>query len=241
MKAVGVLLLLSAVCLGDAGDILNVIPAPAGQPDGLAWVNGHLYITSDQSKKIYEINPSDGAVISSFDAPGSGNSLTGLTYDGTYLWFCRPPSIYKLSLPDGSQVLTFPSPSPSNSEGLAWMPPYLMNSNSSSDVIYELDPSTGSVVDYFIPQGADGTLGLTYDGTYLWASFMGSLLIYRMIPGDPVPVQYFLSPSDNPQDLCWDGQYLWMTEYVASAHIYQIDPGVVGLDAGSWGSIKTSF
>jgi hypothetical protein len=241
MRSLFVLLFCSALSFGDAGDVIKIIPAPAGEPDGLEWVNGSLYITSDQSFKIYQISPADGAVISSFDAPGSGAALTGLCYDGTYLWSCRPPSIYKLSLPSGSVVSTIPSPSPSASEGLAWLPPNLRNANSSNDVIYELDPATGAILSYYTPTGADGTLGLCYDGTYLWASFMGSMLIYRMIPGDPVPVQFFLAPSESPQDICWDGQYLWMTEYLPSAHVYQIDPGVVGFESGSWGEIKTSF
>jgi hypothetical protein len=241
MRAIGLLFLVSAVCLGDAGDVIKYIDAPAGEPDGLEWVNGSLYITSDQSHKIYQISPADGAIISSFDAPGSGASLTGLAYDGTYLWSCRPPSIYKLNLPGGSVASTIPSPSPSSSEGLAWLAPNLRNANSSSDVIYELDPATGAILSYFTPSGADGTLGLAYDGTYLWASFMNSMLIYRMIPGDPVPVQFFLAPSESPQDICWDGQYLWMTEYLPSARVYQIDPGWVGLQAGTWGEVKTSF
>jgi len=187
------------------------------------------------------VNPASGAVISSFAGPGSADALTGLTYDGTYLWSCSPPSIYKLSLPGGGIVSTIASPSPSASEGLVWISGHLWNCSSSNDAVYELDPATGSVISYFVPSGADGTLGLTYDGTYMWASFIGSMLIYRLIPGDPVPVQFFLAPSESPQDMAWDGQYLWLAEYETSAHLYQIDPGVVGLDSRSWAGIKSNF
>ncbi len=238
MKHLLVLAIAASLCLADAGDVLKVIPAPAGNPDGLTWIGGSLYITSDATHMIYQINPEDGAVLSSFSGPGSNDALTGLTWDGTYLWSCSPPSIYKLSLPGGSVVSTIPSPSIGSSEGLAWISSHLWNCSQSNNVVYELDPATGAILDYFIPSGANGTLGLVYDGAYLWVSFVGSNLIYRMIPGDPVPVQYFLSPSESTQDLAFDGQYLWVTEYEMDAHVYQIDPGVIGFAPATWGSLK---
>ncbi len=240
MRAAFMVAAVSAVCFAGAGDVIKVIPAPAGNPDGLVWIDGSLWITSDDSFTIYEISPDDGAVLSSIPGIG-GTSLTGLTWDGTHLWSCSPPSIYKRSLPSGTVVGTIPSPSTSSSEGLCWIGSHLWNCNSGNNVIYELDPATGSILSYFIPSSAGGTLGLTYDGTYLWASFINSGMIYRMIPGDPIPVQFFLAPTEHAQDLAWDGQYLWLTEYVATGpHVYQIDPGVFGLARTTWGSIKTS-
>lgn len=241
MRSMLTVLAVVSICLADAGDVIKIIPAPAGNPDGLVWIGGSLWITSDVTHMIYKIDPADGAVQDSIAGVG-GDALTGLTFDGTYLWSCSPPSIYKRSLPGGTVVATIPSPSTTASEGLAWIGSHLWNANSSNDVVYELDPATGTILSYFIPSSADGTLGLTYDGTYMWASFIGSSMIYAMIPGDPVPVSFFLAPTDNAQDMAWDGQYLWLTEYVANgAHVYQIDPGLIGLAPSSWGAVKASF
>ncbi|MBN1433533.1 hypothetical protein JW921_02165 [Candidatus Fermentibacterales bacterium] len=231
-----------SLALADPGDVVSVIPAPGGNPDGLTWVDGSLYITSDSDFMIYEIDPDDGTVLDFFIGYGDDDVLTGLTYDGTDLWSCSNQFIYKRSLPDGTVLDSIPAPNPTCNEGLAWDGSSIWSTNWNDDMVYELDPSNGDILSFFFPSGSDGATGLAWDGTYLWVSMQGSVLIYRMIPGDPTPVSFFLAPCDTPQDLAWDGEYLWVTEYVASgAMVYQIEPGEIGLSPATWGSIKTEF
>ena len=231
-----------SIAAADPGDVISVIPAPGGNPDGLVWIDGSLWITSDSDFIIYEIDPSDGTILDNIVGYSDGNVLTGLTWDDSHLWSCADLWIYKREIPSGTVVDSIPGPNSTCNEGLAWDGTSIWSTNWNDDVVYELDPSNGDVLSSFLPSGADGSTGLTWDGTYLWASFQGSRMIYAMVPGDPVPVSFFLAPCETPQDLAWDGEYLWITEYVASgALVYQIDPGDIGLTPATWGSIKAEF
>jgi hypothetical protein len=228
----------------DMGDILKQFSAPAGNPDGLTYLDGYLWITSDVGFTIFQVDTADGSMNNYIPGHGEGN-LTGLTTDETDLYSCctgTPTAyIYRREIPSGTVLDSIPAPH-RNSEGLAWDGTYLWNTNYTTDSIYQLDPTTGEVLDKYYPNNPDGCTGLVYDGYFLWATFQGSQMIYKMIPGDPVPVAYCLAPCEIPQDLAWDGQYLWLTEYVADdAQIYKVDPGPLGFDSYTWGSLKASF
>ncbi|MCK4504678.1 MAG: hypothetical protein KAW14_03610 [Candidatus Aegiribacteria sp.] len=240
------ILVLAAISFSDMGDVISTIPAPGGNPDGLTWIDGSLWITSDDDFMIYEIDPSNGNVLSSI--PRHGNDyLTGLSYDGSQLISCCHPWIYFRDLPSGTATDSILGPDASCNEGLAWDGSSVWSTNWSGNFVYELDPETGVEISSYYPQnggvGYEGLTGLAWDGFYLWVTDQSSDMIFANIPGDPYPWKMFPAPCGVVQDLAWDGQYLWTTDYTPdSPMVYQIDPGPpLALTPATWGSIKTEF
>lgn len=228
----------------DMGDVISTIPAPAGNPDGLTWIDGNLWITSDDNFEIYEINPTNGAIITTIPGHGNDVSLTGLTYDGQYLLSCCHPMIYFRETDDGTVVDSIPAPGSSVNEGLAYDGSSVWSTNWQDNLVYEIDPANGDLLSFFFPQATDfeGLTGLAYDGFFLWISDQNSKMIFKCVPGQPIPWEIFLAPCDVPQDLAWDGTSLWVTEYEATgAMVYQIDPGPGALEQETWGGIKAEF
>jgi len=71
----------------ESGDIVGSIPVPSEGTSGLAWDGNSLWVSEWYSYKIYKVNPANGEVLGSFDAPDSGNEYPyGLAWDGQYLW-----------------------------------------------------------------------------------------------------------------------------------------------------------
>ncbi len=245
-QAVVLILFVAAFAAADMGDVISTIPAPAGNPDGLTWIDGNLWITSDNNFEIYEIDPDDGTVLTTIDGHGNDISLTGLTYDGSHLLSCCHPMIYFRETDDGTVVDSIPAPGASVNEGLAWDGSSVWSTNWQDNLIYEVDPANGDILSYFFPQEPpfdyEGLTGLAYDGFFLWVTDQETQMVMQMVPGDPYPWEMFTAPCETPQDLAWDGEYLWLTEYVASgAMVYQIDPGEGALTPATWGHIKSEF
>lgn len=237
-------LLLAVWVSADMGDVISMISAPAGNPDGLTWIDGSLWITSDDEFEIYEVDPATGNVLSTIPGHGNDVSLTGLSYDGTHLLSCCHPMIYFRETDDGAVVDSIPAPGTTCNEGLAWDGTSIWSTNWQDNLVYELDPENGDLLSWFYPQSTDydGLTGLVYDGFFLWISDQDSKLILQCVPGQPIPWEFFLAPCDSPQDLAWDGTSLWVTEYEATgAKIYQIDPGPGALVPATWASIKAEF
>lgn len=242
------ILALVTFSLADLGDILSTIPAPAGNPDGLVWIDDYLWITSDVTYMIYKIDPSTGAALDSMPGLGS-DCLTGLTYDGEYLLVCDHPWIYYRDLATGDVVDSIPPPNSQTNEGLAWdvTSNTIWSTNWRDNLVYEVDPETGTILDYFFPQNPgksfEGLTGLAFDGFFLWITDQNTQSLMRMLPGDPWPWDIVvLSTIATPQDLAWDGTSLWVTEYeVSGAQVYQIDPGEGALTPATWGNIKSEF
>jgi streptogramin lyase len=236
--------ILVSAALADQGDVISQIPAPGGNPDGLTWIDGNLWITSDDEYEIYEINPANGAVITTIPGYGNDASLTGLAYDGTYLLSTCHPMIYFRETDDGAVVDSIPAPGATANEGLTWDGASLWSTNYNDNLVYEIDPETGDLLSYFFPQAADydGLTGLTYDGFFLWITDQNSQLILKCVPGQPIPWEFFMAPCETPQDLAWDGTTLWVTEYKATgARVYQVDPGPGALTQATWAGIKAEF
>lgn len=114
---------LSALALATPGEVISQIPAPGGNPDGLTWVDGYLWITSDTDYVFYKIDPATGAVVDQMTPPGPGSgALTGLTWDGTNLWSTNPNNntVYKLDAATGTVLDYFQPYSPAGCTGLTY-------------------------------------------------------------------------------------------------------------------------
>ena len=69
---------LALFALGTAapGDVVSFFTAPAGNPDGLTWINSNIWITSDDTNMIYECDPTSGNVLNSFAGHGAATLLS---------------------------------------------------------------------------------------------------------------------------------------------------------------------
>jgi glutamine cyclotransferase len=67
-----------------SGNVLAVIPAPGGGGDsGLAWAEGSLWVGNYRGRKIYQIDPENGAILRIIE---SNRFVTGVTWVDGDLW-----------------------------------------------------------------------------------------------------------------------------------------------------------
>lgn len=67
-----------------SGRVLSSIPAPGqGRDSGLAWAEGTLWVGQYRERKIYQIDPNDGAILSTIE---SDRFVTGVTWVEGELW-----------------------------------------------------------------------------------------------------------------------------------------------------------
>jgi hypothetical protein len=182
-------------------------------PTGLAWDGEYLWVAENDLDKIHKIDPSTGAVIYSFDAPGDGPS--GLTWDGLYLWCAdwNKDKIYQINSSTGVVIYSFDSPG-SQPTGLAWDGQYLWNADNAGGTIFKINSSVGAVVASFDSPSIDPT-GLAWDGQYLWVSIIPEAKIYRIDPSNGVVVNFAYDPGNYAAGLAWDGHYLWESDQYA--------------------------
>ncbi len=125
----------------------------------------------------------------------------------------------------GDVVNSFSAPEGTQPNGLAWDGSNLwMSSYMKEGGIYKLDPMDGSVLDKCTPSAAkyNGYGGLTYDGTYLLEADSYGSGIYKLRTSDCSIVSTISSPDKHPNDLAWDGNYLWLHGY-PSLKIYKVN------------------
>jgi streptogramin lyase len=71
------------------GTLLSSFPAPGASPYGLAWAAGYIWVSDNNlggAAIIYKMDPSNGAVLDSFECPDGGGSPNGIAHDGEHLW-----------------------------------------------------------------------------------------------------------------------------------------------------------
>ena len=104
-----------------AGTVIQSFASPAAQPRGVEWDGRFLWITSQSTDLIYQVNPVTGSVIKSFAAPDS--TPTELAFDGHFLWLCggETNTIFQLDQITETTIKSFSAPS-TLSSGLMWVP-----------------------------------------------------------------------------------------------------------------------
>lgn len=81
--------------------------APDTAPRDLTYDGTYLWLVGGTNQKIYQLNKTTGAVITSFASPGT--LPTGLAWDGTNLWNYdgTDQKMYLISSVDGSIITSF--------------------------------------------------------------------------------------------------------------------------------------
>ncbi len=166
------------------------------------------------------------------EIPSPGPCLTGLAYDGTYLWGVdrKNDMIYKFDPSDGSIKASFKSPG-YFATGMTWDGKHLwisdmafINTSTESYVgkIYEVCPKSGKTLHVISTPGSDPQ-GLAWDGNSLWVSDNKYDMIYQISPDDGTTIHSFPSPASDPRGLAWDGSYLWIADR-AKDELYRVHP-----------------
>ena len=65
------------------GTTLATIKSPGPSPQGLSWDGEHLWVADKDERKIFKVNPEDGAQLFSIAFDGE---LAGPAWDGTHVW-----------------------------------------------------------------------------------------------------------------------------------------------------------
>jgi len=204
---------------------------------GLAWDGEHLWVGEDLNGTIYEIDTSDGSVITSF--PGAPQSNHGLAFDGSYLWASsdyHSDYIFKFDL-SGNKIDSILNPAGDYSGGMTfdgqylWVSMYYPNTQPN---LLKVDTANGTVVTS-IPSPGLQPQGLAWDGTYLWVSMDDNdgdpERVWKLDPANGDTLLSFPVPTTRPRGLAWDGQYLWLVARGpsgVSGYIYKIDPYATG-------------
>lgn len=160
----------------------------------LAWDGNSLWLNSEGSPDIYQIDPANGNILNTIYGPTQGSM--GLTYDGTNLWStmeCELAGgapgcsdfIRQIDQNTGSEIRNIPSPG-KYTEGLGW----------------------------------DGAYIWTTTSTELWA-IGGQQTIWQINPSDGSVMSSFASPQ-AVHDLAWGGGYLWLTSNDNGGTVYQL-------------------
>ncbi len=122
----------------------------------------------------------NGKIVKSFNFPGKkGSGVTGLAWDGKYLWVatsCKTTVSYH-KVHEFKQIL-------------------------------QIDPDTGTLINSITPENYGIYLyGLAWDGKYFWCSDEYSHL-NKIDPSSGNVISWFYGPGDL-DGLTWDGGYLW--------------------------------
>ena len=234
--------------------VVNFFPFPSGYGWGyardIAWDGSSLWIAENATVDIYEIDPSDGSVISSFYSPAF--NPWGLAWDSTNLRNAEaytgigtyPDYVYTLST-TGTNLGSWLAPTSPNAQphGLTYDPDSstLWMSDSNTNTLYELNPLDGTVLSSFGFPGTDPR-GLGWDGQYILAIDNSNTRLYRLDTTGNVIDNFSISTLGNdPEGLAWDGQYAWITEN-QNDRIYQISiPSVPRLSLSQTGQTTSYY
>ena len=115
--------------------------SPNANAHGCAYdpATGSLWLSDSESNTIYELDPADGAIRSSFPAPGS--EVRGLTFDGQYLWGIDydTRSLMQFDFSGNVQHAVSIATLGNDPEGLEFDGSYLWITENENDLIYQVD------------------------------------------------------------------------------------------------------
>jgi hypothetical protein len=177
------------------------------------WAVGGL----DVAPVIFRLDPTDGSVQESFDAPAGEHR--GLAWDGENLWYASQATstIYQIDPSNGNVLNSFATPG-SQPRGLTWAAGSLWHNDFTGSVgtVYRLFPENGTVLDQFASP-VTHPLGLTWDGTHLWTAQLTAVVEDRTLvrfDTDGVVDTELPNPGTLQLGLTFDpaGPWLWSAD-----------------------------
>jgi len=191
--------------------------SPDATPHGAAYdtVTGSLWLSDGYYNMIYELNPANGAVLSSFSFPGV--EPHGLTWDGSYLYAIDNPTqtLYKLDTSGNTIDTVSIAALGDDPEGLTWDGQYFWITENQNDMIYQIDAGMLTLISdvAVISQSVGGIANFTLKGGPANANRNYLLLgsVSGTSPGLPLPGGYATLP------LNWDAFTGIVVDYLNSA------------------------
>lgn len=199
----------------------------AGLSYDLGWDGQHIWaLTIDLlwGFQTYQLDPSDGDVLSSFEMEPP--NTWGLTWDGNHLWHTvtlldggstvpprpdDPDSIQRRST-DGTLISSVLAPNSPRAmlTGATWDGQHLWVSDAENNVVSQVQPADGRVMGSFASPD-EIPLGLAWDGTFLWLVGGANQVLYQIDTGGNV-VETWTSAARKPFGITFDGQDLWVSD-----------------------------
>ncbi len=221
--------------------VVATLVAPGGDPVGLAYDSGSLWVADSATCRITRVRVSDGQVLTSFDAPGEaiviqeaeakgivpgpnpGGTPAGMTWGNGALWVAclSDGRIYEVNpnLPttDPGHIVAVLDSNAFTPFGLAFGGGALWTSDLRTGRILKIDPLTGAVLGFIsAPSAASRGIVPVAPAGLAWAN--GSLWVsagttlYRLDPETGSVLASTSAPGPSPAGLAFDGVYLWVAD-----------------------------
>ncbi len=201
--------------------------APGGAyAHGITYDGTDLWMVDRGADAIYRISIADGALLQEFPAPTGSGSGTGLTWDGSSLWYTHDYGaggelrIYQINPADGTVLSDFASPASGDSTGLTWDGTHLWVTGF-GESYYRV--STTGIVDRSLPAAPDYSEGLTWANGKLWNLYWETDQIVELDPADGTVLWSSPVAVGDGMGLAFDGTYIWLS--TAEGRFYRFDPG----------------
>jgi len=223
LSAILFLFLSPALISAATGDVAAQFAAPGTCPTGLAFDGKYIWMADRKSDLIYKIDPADGSVKQTFNAPGYHIAilLTGRWNKPLTLPDTISPALRSRRNVSGCWMSKKNlSIAGIRKMGLAWDGKYLWVADYRQDRLFQISIEDGTTITD-IPSPSRNPQGLTFDGRYLWVSDRYDDMIYMVYPENGNVILAFESPSKYARGLAYDGEYLWNVDYQSDS-LYKI-------------------
>jgi sugar lactone lactonase YvrE len=191
------------------GKVLGTFNSGGEMPWYLAFDGQNIWVTNEGNTTLSELKAADGSIVATYHEK---HGVTGIAFDGTYMWVSdRYNSVYRYRL-DGTHAGTFKvGLQPLN---MAFDGANMWVANSGEQSVTKIRASDGKVLGTFDTGNAIGPYGIAFDGQNLWISGEQPYIV-EMRPSDgKLLLQQHLVGSLG--SVGFDGANIWVAGYTAS-------------------------
>ena len=231
---------------GAVGEVLASFPAPAINPEALAWGNGSLYVFCYTPPFfIYKLNPANGQVLATYPTTPTGSETCGLGYDGVYFWAGDRETDYIYRFKTNGSVVSSFHATWDVGQGLTFTGFHLWCTTPAVMGTYTFVQARpdGSVVNSFMY--FDYPYQPAPDNAYIWVgvkdSYLDEYQVMALKQSQGSYVTYFDPPADQPSGAVYDGQYLWLSTIPNNGWIWKVNIAGVAVEPQSLGRVKALF
>ncbi|HJQ23873.1 MAG TPA: hypothetical protein VKA60_08140 [Blastocatellia bacterium] len=142
--------------------------------------------------------------------PVPEKNVSGITFDGTWLWMTidGPQVIYQID-PESWQVKSRIEFQAKSASGSAWDGVSFWQISYLDKAIYRIDLKSGQILERLPSPGAGMCSGMTCDGKYLWVANFEDKKFYKIDQNDKGKVIESIAGYFEATGIAWDGRYLW--------------------------------